>query len=101
MGVLYSNGISSGDIGGAVAEAVLHDIRVNGLGLLGFPQIHVKRAGNDGFAIRIQFESNSRTFEISNAEALRSVKMMKSERGYNPEIFDRVQHAAACLEGCK
>ena len=39
MGTLYAIGVSAGDIGFANAEAVIHDIRVNGLGIQGFPPI--------------------------------------------------------------
>ncbi len=99
MGTLYSIGISSGDIGGAVAEAVLHDIRVNGLGLQGFPQIDVAHPAKDVFAISLRFNDHVHAFDISAAEAKRSVELMKSKRGHNSEIFKRVQEAAARLEG--
>ena len=39
MGTLYAIGVSAGDIGAANAEVVIHDIRVNWLGIQGFPQI--------------------------------------------------------------
>lgn len=99
MGTLYEEGISSGDIGGAIAEGILHDIRVNGLGLQGFPLIHVTRAEKGFFKVSLRFNDAERDFIITSAEAKRAVKLMKSRKGHSDEIFSRIQDAAAALEG--
>jgi hypothetical protein len=90
--------VSSGDIGAAIAEAVIHDIRVNGLGLQGFPQITVEQPSKDAFAIRLKFETYSSELVITADEAKRAVATMKARRGYDDGIFRRVQDAAIELE---
>jgi hypothetical protein len=97
MGTLYAIGISSGDIGGAVALAVIEDICVNGLGLQGFPQVVVGQVAKD-FNITLKFNDTSAEFVITADEAKRAVKAMKAGKGYSKEIFRRVQDAAISLE---
>jgi hypothetical protein len=99
MGTYYSTlGISSGDIGGAIAEGILHDIRVNGLGLQGFPQIAVARHTGGGFEIMLRFGDAESRFVVTDDEAKRAVRLMKSSQGHDRIIFDRVQQAAAEVE---
>jgi hypothetical protein len=98
MGTLYAIGVSSGDIGAAIAEAVIHDIRVNGLGIQGFPQITVKHPAKDVFAIRLTFDTYSSELTITADEAKRAVAAMKAGRGHDDGIFRRVQDAAVELE---
>jgi hypothetical protein len=96
---LYSNNITSGEIGGAIAEAIIHDIRVNGLRIEGFPMVHVVRHGSNNFSITLKFSDKLQEFSISNAEAERAVALMKSMNGHCSLIFERVQQAMANLEG--
>jgi hypothetical protein len=96
---LYSNNITSSEIGGAIAEAILHDIRVNNLGIEGFPLIHVVRQGSSNFSITLKFSDKLQEFSISNAEAVRAVALMKSMNGHCSVIFERVTTALANLEG--
>jgi hypothetical protein len=98
MGTLYAIGVSSGDIGAAIAEAIIHDIRVNGLGIQGFPQIIVAHPDNDTFAVRLGFDAYASSFTITAAEAKRAVATMKAGRGHDVGIFLRVQDAAVELE---
>lgn len=95
---LYSNNITSSEIGGAIAETILHDIRVNNLAIEGFPLVHVVRQGNS-FRITLKFSDKFQEFSISNAEAKRAVTLMKSMNGHCSVIFERVQQAIANLEG--
>ena len=90
--------ITSCGIGGAIAEAVLHDIRVNSLGLEGFPQVTVLRPDKHSFEIKLRFDGHSQSFTLSNDEANSAVKKMKAKKGYDPDIFDRIQEALAALE---
>lgn len=76
----------------------MHDIRVNGLGLQGFPEIHVT-GRPESFAIDLRFAGQSRSFEISRVEARQAVEAMKARRGHMVAIFERVQDALAQLEG--
>lgn len=98
MGTLYAIGISSGDIGAAIAEAIIHDIRVNGLGIQGFPQITVSHPSKDAFSIRLTFDSYTSDLTITADEAKRAVATMKARRGHDDGIFRRVQDAAVELE---
>ncbi|MGX1501096.1 hypothetical protein ACSSV1_006165 [Labrenzia sp. MBR-25] len=90
--------ISSSDIGAAVAEAMLHDIRVNLLGINGFPQIKVERSLNEGFDVSLCWGKDKTSFTLSDDEAVDAVKVMKEQKTYYPPIFDRVQEALAGLE---
>jgi hypothetical protein len=90
--------ISSGDIGGAIAEGILHDIRVNGLGVQGFPAIEISGPDNKEFRVVLRFGTAKREFRITEAEARAAVKVMKEKRGHHGAIFDRLQEALASLE---
>lgn len=99
MAIFQTLKITSSGIGGAVAEAVLHDFRVNSLGLQGFPQVTVLRPDKDNFEIILQFDELRQSFTLSNNEAKNAVKKMKANQGYDSDIFDRIQKALARLEG--
>lgn len=93
---------SSADLAGAIAEAAMHDLRVNGFGFEGFPQIFVQ-ANSDwsGFQVTLSFNAQVTSemyFEISLSEAKSAVGKFKSKSGYDHAIFDRVQIALAALE---
>lgn len=98
MGTLYAIGVSSGDIGAAIAEVIIHDVRVNGLGIQGFPQITIAHPNKDTFAVRLGFDAHTSEFTITAKEAKRAVATMKAKRGHDDGIFRRVQDAAVELE---
>lgn len=98
MGTIYEEGFTSGGIGAAVAEAILHDHRGNGLSLQGFPQVEVASSGGD-FLITISFGECKTSFAITREEARDAVHAMDTQRSHSGAIFDRVQEAVANLEG--
>jgi hypothetical protein len=94
---------STADLAGAVAEAALEDLRVNGYGFDGFPQIVVTAdASRTVFVVKISWNVHAiceMEFDISLIEAKAAVKTFKSQSGYDKSIFARVQTALAALEG--
>ena len=93
-------GLSSAQVAGAVAEAAVHDLRVNNFGFPGFPQIEVSGDPIGSFTVVLSWKKASSTqFQLSEAEARAAVKKFTSGAGYDPAIFNRVQEALAELEG--
>lgn len=99
MGTMYREKITSGEIGAAIAAAVIHDIRVNGLGVQGFPMIKVARFDSANFRITLSFDDQDEEFLISVDAAKRSVELLRTDKGHNVHIFPVVQEALAKLEG--
>ena len=97
----YSDlGFSDCQVAGAVAEAALHDLRVNNFTFSGFPQIDVSGDPGGSFTVMLRWNKASSTqFQLSEAEAKAAVKKFTSGAGYDPAIFNRVQEAVAELEG--
>jgi len=87
------------EVAGAVAEAAIHDLRVNLFSFSGFPQIHVSRYSEDTLSVALRWETYETQFQLSNAEAKVAVNKFKSGTGFEPSIFDRVQAALAALDG--
>ena len=93
-------GFSDSQVAGAVAEAALHDLRVNNFTFSGFPQIDVSGDPGGSFTVMLRWNKASSTqFQLSEAEAKAAVKKFTSGAGYDPAIFNRVQDAVAELEG--
>lgn len=90
---------SSVHLAGAVAEAVLHDLRVNHLAIRGFPQIDVETNGPiSTFYVMLSWNSTVVKFEISRAEAKSATDDFKKKKQFSPELFKHVQKALAHLE---
>ncbi|MBU1169477.1 MAG: hypothetical protein KKD44_07925 [Proteobacteria bacterium] len=93
--------ISPCDIAGAVAEAAVHDLRVNLFSFSGFPQIHVSDPIGEVFNVTLSWNSSSESkvsFELSVSEAITAAKKFKGGNGFDRAIFDRVQSSLAELE---
>lgn len=105
MSISYKNyRISSCQIGGAVALAVLHDLHVNLSALSGVPQITVMPLEEGVFPVALTWEkrngeSRTVTFELEEKAAFNAAEMFKKEQKYDPSIFKVVQNAMAELEG--
>jgi len=98
-------GVSSCEIAGAVAFAVLHDLRVNLFTFAGFPQVSVSEAPNDQFTITLSWtnktgKTSTVAFELAEKVAFKAAKRFKKEHTHNVNIFEPVQKALAELE-CK
>jgi hypothetical protein len=92
--------LSSCQVAGAVAEAALHDLRVNLFTFPGFPQIEVSGDPGGFFTVVLRWnKASSAQFQLSQAEAESAVKKFTSGAGYDPVIFDKVQKAVLDLEG--
>ncbi len=71
--VFYSSlEITSSDIGAAVAECIIEDIRVNGLGLGGFPQVSISRQNKDNFKATLNFNDRMKFFHPDRNRSCRS-----------------------------
>ena len=93
-------GLSSSQVAGAVAEAAIHDLRVNLFSFPGFPQIDVSGDPDGSFTVVLRRTKISSTpFHLSKAEVRAAVKKFKAGTGDDPEIFKKVQGALIELEG--
>jgi hypothetical protein len=99
MTYYQSLGLSSSDICAAVAAAIIHDARINCLGIEGFPQIAICRNGSNDFNVTLRWEESRRTFTLSEREAKHAVDVFKNKMTHDTDIFDRVQKTLAELEG--
>jgi hypothetical protein len=97
----YSDlGFSGFQMAGAVAEAALHDPHLNNFGFPGFPQIEASGEPSGSFTIVLRWNKTSLLqFQLSQAEAKAAVEKFRSQTGYDPAIFNKVQRAVAELEG--
>lgn len=103
MSTLYKQGISSCEIGGAVALALLHDLHVNLSFLSGVPQVTVFSLANGKFPITLSWEKGKGeikvvSFELDEKAAFDAATKFKKEQKYDKNIFQAVQKAMAELE---
>jgi hypothetical protein len=92
--------LSSCQVAGAIAEAAIHDLRVNNFTFTGFPQIEVSGDPSGFFTVVLRWnKASSAQFQLSQTEAKAAVKKFRSGFGDDPAIFDKVQRAVAELEG--
>jgi len=93
-------GFSDCQVAGAVAEAAIHDLRINHFSFPGFPQIDVSGALDGSFIIVLRWNKTSSVqFQLSKAEAKSAVKKFMAGTGHDPAIFNKVQKALVDLEG--
>ena len=93
-------GFSDSQVAGAVAEAALHDLRVNNFGFSGFPQIEVSDDPGGAITVVLRWKkTSSLQFQLSHAEAKAAVKKFKAGTGDDPALLDKVQKAVLDLEG--
>jgi len=92
-------GFSSCQVAAAVAEAAIHELRVN-VGFPGFPQIDVS-GDPDGFFTVVMSWKNSASaqFQLSEAEVISAVDKFTSGAGYDPVFSIRCRRPCWTLRG--
>lgn len=90
-------GITDSELCAAIARAIVHDVKVNNLGIHGFPAVASRRT-ETGFLIELHWQSHVRSFEMSEDEAKGAVALLKRSEQYDAATFDRIQEALAALE---
>jgi hypothetical protein len=93
------DGVLSCQITGAIAEAAIHDLRINRFSFSGFPEINVPDPVDNIFTVTLSFQSHNESIILTRAEAFAAAKKFNVNNGYDPIIFDRIQAALAALEG--
>ncbi len=82
-------------------EMILHDIRVNLLGVDGIPQVTVEAEDDHAFSIILSWHGSddiSEKFTISSARAKVIARNFKTNKPFDREEFDQLQAALAALE---
>lgn len=88
------------EVAGGIVNAALEDMRINNFLFPGFPQIHISEFTNNGCVVTISFFSQGESFNLTYAEAEKTVKKFRG-RGkikYDPVILRYVQTAMGKLE---
>ena len=88
------------ELAGAVADAALHDLRVNLFSFPGFPQIDISGNPDGSFTVALTWmKAPSVRFQLSEAKAMAAVQKFTSSTGHDPTILNKVQEALIDLEG--
>lgn len=100
MGTYFtSSGFSSCEVGGFVASALLHDLRVNNFTFTNFPEVDVSW-DDTHFHITLKVKgASSSPFSFDYATVKAEVKRFRDKNAASPEVFKVIQNHAAELEG--
>ncbi|EKN4700040.1 hypothetical protein AAIP73_002737 [Yersinia ruckeri] len=89
-------------IAGAVALAIIDDLKDNTFSFSGFPMIDVTQETSQSFKITLSFAVKntivSHQLRLTEEVALKTESIFKNKKSYPREIFDAVQEAVAQLE---
>ena len=99
MGTYFtSSGFSSCEVGGFVASALLHDLRVNIFTFTNFPEVDVAWDDkNFHITLKVQGASSS-TFSLDYETVKSEVKRFRDKKDASAQVFDVIQKHAAELE---
>lgn len=100
MSTFFVNeGFSSCEVGGFIASALIHDLRVNNFTFTNFPEVDVKW-DDDNFYITLKTEGcSSPTFKLDYKTVKREVKRFRNKQEIGDEAFNIIQSNVAALEG--
>jgi hypothetical protein len=90
--------ISSCEIGGLVAESLIHDLRVNNFTFTNFPEVIVEW-DDENFYIKLQAHGQStqaESFPYKTMKAL--IKDFRNQKDRDKEFFTSIQNLAIQLE---
>jgi hypothetical protein len=92
MGIyLTSLKLSSCEVGGFVASALIHDLRVNNFTFTNFPEVDVKR-DDEQFYITLKIEgASSPTFSIDYETVKNEVSRFRGKKEVSKEVFEIIQ----------
>lgn len=100
MGTYFTSArFSSCEVGGFVASALLHDLRVNNFTFTNFPEVDVSW-DDEHFYITLKAQgASSSTFSFDFETVKAEVKRFQGKKDVSPQVFDVIQKHAAELEG--
>ena len=95
--------ISTCQIAGAIALAILHDLKINLFTFPGFPQITVTETSTTHFNITLTWYQSANTltsidFEINKRTAFSAGRLFQSKNIHDKRIFKSIQSAISKLE---
>ncbi|POP51497.1 hypothetical protein [Zhongshania marina] len=100
MGTYFtSSKFSSCEVGGFVATALIHDLRVNNFTFTNFPEVDIQW---DDYNFHITLKAHgasSSTFSLNYATVKSEVSLFREKKEVSKETFEIIQKHAAELEG--
>ena len=100
MGTFFTDlKFSSCEVGGVVASALIHDLRVNNFTFTNFPEVDIKW-DDKKFYITLKTEgASSSTFCFDYKMVKNEVSRFRAKKDVSQEVFEIIQKHAAELEG--
>lgn len=99
MGTYFtSSKFRSCEVGGFVATALIHDLRVNNFTFTNFPEVDVQW-DDDNFHITLKTHgASSSTFSLDYATAKSEISRFREKKEVSKETFEIIQKYVAELE---
>ncbi|AUQ43797.1 hypothetical protein [Yersinia ruckeri] len=100
--MLYSPDLQNSRVAGAIALAIIDDLKDNTFSFSGFPMIKITQEESKSFKVTLSFSVKNtivfHQFQLSEDVALKAESIFKEKKSYPRDIFDAVQEAVAQLE---
>lgn len=99
MSTYFSHlGISSCEIGGLVAESLLHDLRVNNFTFTNFPEV-ITEWDENNFLIKLRAHDHTTEPELFTHEEIKALlKTFNAKKPFDKAFFKKIQNLAVQLE---